>query len=264
MQGHAADTGAGTRAEGKDSIVYGFSETIVATVGVGAVFVTVKDKIRLARGKGFLADGLLHGKGFHAAVHRNIHGKGTVAARGVYIKSHVVIGQVLRWLALVVLPLVGEKLRVHLQIEVTAGDVAVSALIPDKFYLLFGVMRMTNHYVRIFIGGGQVTPLHHLHAHIGQAGGCLHLVRLTAILRKAMHGEFLLGQEIRLVKAGTQRVAMVGHQLEVAGVQFNGRVLGLGIGVTVQAQGPCIVYLHLKIVQGREIVQVGFGIRAFL
>ena len=79
-----------------------------------------------------------------------------------------------------------------------------------------------------------------------------------------MHRKRLIGQKIRFVEAGTQRIAMMGHQPEVAGVQFNGCVLGLGIGVTVQAQGPCIVNLHLKIVQGWEVVQVGFGIRAFL
>ena len=233
-------------------------------VGIHAVLVTVKDKIWFARGKGLLADKFFHFNGFHAAVHCDVHAKGTVAARSVHVEGHVVVGQILRRLALVVLPLPGKQLGVHFQIEVPAGDVAVSALVPDKFYLLFGVMRMTDHHVRVFIGGVQVGPLHHLHAHIGQAGGCLHLVRLTAVLGKTMHGEFLLGQEIRLVEACSQRIAMMGHQPEVAGVQFNGCVLGLGIGVTVQAQGPCIVNLHLKIVQGWEVVQVGFGIRAFL
>jgi len=79
-----------------------------------------------------------------------------------------------------------------------------------------------------------------------------------------MHRKRLIGQKIRFVETGTQRIAMMGHQAELAGIQLNGCVFGLSIGFAVQPEGFCVLDFHLEIVYGRKFLQCRFGVRTFL
>ena len=107
---------------------------------------------------------------------------------------------------------------------------------------------MPDDHVRIFIGRAQVVPLLHLHADIGQ-----YLIRLPPVLHEAVYGKRLIGQEIRLIEACSQRIAMVGHQPEFSGIQSNGGVFGPGISVAIQPDGLRVIYFHLKIIQRRKV-----------
>ena len=153
---------------------------------------------------------------------------------------------------------------IYLQIEVSAGHVAVSAFILDKLHLFFGVTGVANHHIGILVGGTKVSPLYHLHAHVGQAGRGRYLLRLPSVLHEAMHRERLIGQEIGLAKTGAQRISVMGHQPELAGIQLDGCVFGVGVSVAIEPDGLCVVDLHLEIVNGGEVFQIGFGLGGLL